>query len=173
MMRRAQPIPLPVFHKLMLGVLALCAIAVVQAPMAAVSSDGRWALTRSADPLNSGRIVMASFTGGEVDALVRCWSRTGELDLRFMLAPGNGRAVSNNVKLGFDSHSAFERSWRLSPSGLALVVPGKQRESVLRGLQRSNHLSITVTTEESEVTHGIPLNGSARAIRTVLGACKR
>ena len=73
MMRRAQPIPLPLFHKLMLGVVALCAIAITQAPMAAASSDGRWSVTRSADPLNGGRIVMASLNrrrGGCPSALL-------------------------------------------------------------------------------------------------------
>ena len=107
-----------------------------------------------------------------MDALLRCWSTSGELDLRFMLAPGNGRAVSDKVKLGFDSGDVLERSWRLSPSGLALVVPGKQRDAVLRRLQRANHLSITVATGEAENTHGISLKGSAKAIRTVVGACK-
>jgi len=144
-------------------------------------NSGRWQFTRTADPIEGGSIAMASVAAEGADALVRCWTKTRELDLRFLLAPGSGRAASEKVTIGFDKRRYGVRNWRLSPSGLALVVPPSQRRQLLNRLQEARTMRLFVQTsalasaDSDDAAEGmqldIPLAGSSRAIAGVLKAC--
>lgn len=131
-----------------------------------------WQFSNIPDPIQGGSIALASVTGENVQVLVRCWPRTKELDVSFLLSPGVGRSDSNSVVVGFDRRDDSERSWRVSPSGLALVVPSAQRNALLRRMRNAGNMRLKVTTiDDLDALLGVPLRGSSRAIRSVLQAC--
>ena len=152
--------------------LVVLAVAVVTAGSQAQGQDGVWQYSKTADPIQGGSIAIASVMGDNVQALVRCWTKTAELDVSFLLAPGVGRSDSNSVVIGFDRRGDSKRLWRVSPSGLALVVPSAQRRGLLQRMQDAGNMRLKVSTNNDlDALLGVPLRGSSRAIRSVLQAC--
>jgi len=136
------------------------------------SEPGVWEYSKTADPMQGGSIAIASVTSDNVQALVRCWTKTGELDVSFLLPPGAGRADSDSILVGFDQRRDAERTWRVSPNGLALVVPRAQRSKLLRRMRGAGNMRISLTTSnEASALLEVPLRGSSRAIRSVLQVC--
>lgn len=147
-------------------------VCLITSASTAQSKSGVWQYSKTADPIQGGSIAVASVTGDGVDALVRCWPKSGDLDVSFLLAPGAGRAENNSVTIGFDRRRDAKRIWRVSPSGLALVVPPSQRRKLLQRMQDAGNMRIHVATSvEPAAQLHVPLRGSSRAIRSVLRLC--
>jgi len=134
--------------------------------------DEVWEFSQTTDPFHGGSIAIATIQSERVQALVRCWTKTGELDVSFLLAPGAGRADSENVLLGFDQRLDDHRIWRVSSNGLALVVPREQRNKLIKRMRVAANMRISLdTTNESASLLQVPLAGSSRAIGSVLQVC--
>lgn len=132
-----------------------------------------WQYSKTADPMQGGSIAIASVSGGGVQALVRCWTTTGELDVSFLLTHGGYRADSDSITIGFDERRDAERTWRVSSNGLALVVPSAQRSKLLRRMRDAGNMRISLATSDESMAHlQVPLRGSSRAIRSVMQVCK-
>jgi len=131
-----------------------------------------WQYSKTADPMQGGSIAIASVSSDSVQALVRCWTKTGELDVSFLLAPGSGRADSEDIMIGFDERRDAHRTWRVSSNGLALVVPRAQRSKLLKRMRGAGNMRISLdTSTESAAQLWVPLLGSASAIGSVLKVC--
>ncbi len=131
-----------------------------------------WQFNTTADPMHGGSIAIASVTNEHVQALVRCWTKTGELDVSFLLAPGAGRAGSDDIMVGFDKRRDAQRTWRVSSNGLALVVPSAQRNKLLKRMRYAGNMRISLNTSNQSATQlRVPLLGSSRAIGSVLKVC--
>jgi hypothetical protein len=134
-----------------------------------------WQLERYPDPMHKGGVIAAAAQssaaegGANVTALVRCWSATQDLDVRFVL--NNDESVtSDEVRWRFDKGPAQNARWRLSPDRNALVVPEPGEREIVRGIRAANQLTLSIASE-GELTFHILLGGSSQAIAGVLQDC--
>src|SRR4051794_6066487 len=93
----------------------------------AVAAESTWRLERYADPMHRGGVIVAAeqqsarHDGASVTAIVRCWSASSEVDVRFVLSDGQVFG-SDEVGWRFDKQAGRTGRWRRSPDASALVV---------------------------------------------------
>ena len=161
----------------LIGVLCGAPMAVSIAVLAAGSNlpPIDWQFEKYPDPMHKAGIVVAASQTSEVDgggivtALVRCWSATGDYDVRFVL---DGQPlISPDARWQFDKGTIRSGRWRVSPRGNALVVPDSSINEMIKGIRSGNDLVLMLPSDSSHRYH-IPLLGSSRAIGEMQNLCK-
>jgi len=134
-----------------------------------------WQLERYSDPLHRAGVVAAASGTSEADgsdiitAIVRCWSATGEVDVRFAL--DRDRTFSaDDVRWQFDHGPTRTARWRMSPQGNAMVVPESSKDEIVRGMRDAKELTL-VLLSDGEHRYRISLFGSSRAIGEIQKLC--
>lgn len=135
-----------------------------------------WQFERYADPMHKAGVVVAASQTSEVDgggvitALVRCWSATGDYDVRFVLE--NGQSLSSqDARWQFDKGPIRSGRWRMSPRRNALVVPDSSINEMIKGIRSGNDL-VLMLPSDGEHRYHISLLGSSRAIGEMQSLCK-
>lgn len=136
-----------------------------------------WRFEQYADPMHKAGVVGAASqtsepVGGDVvTATVRCWSATGEIDVRFALE--NGQLLSSEeVRWKFDNGPMKSARWRLNPRGNAMVVPQSSANEIVRGMRNGKSLELLLLVD-GERSYHISLVGSSRAIGEIQKLCAR
>lgn len=130
-----------------------------------------WRSETYPDPMHKGGAIVAAeqvstSDGVSVEAIVRCWSATAEVDVRFVLS--DGQWPTGEVQWQFDRGAPQSARWRLSPDAKALVVPEAMQKEIVRGLRAGKDLSLSLNQERSL---RISLVGSSQAINAVQKLC--
>jgi hypothetical protein len=165
MTRRFASWPVRCFRAIAVG-LATCA--------AADATPGAgWRSETYPDPMHKGGAIVAAEQstkpedGVSVTTIVRCWSATAEVDVRFVL--NNGQWATGEVRWQFDRGALRTARWRLSPDANALVVPVSMQKDILRGLRTAKELSLSLNQERS---FRVSLVGSSQSIDAVQKLCQ-
>jgi hypothetical protein len=143
----------------------------------AASSDQQtsgWRFEAYSDPLHRGgsiakasQVSTRTGSGGTLTVLVRCWSATRELDLRFTTT---GQPIeSERVSWQFDNQVSRTGDWRISQNRFAVVVPERMRADFLRELRAYRRLTLVLDPDQ---TFNVPLGGSSEAIAKVQRVCR-
>jgi hypothetical protein len=137
-----------------------------------------WRFEQYADPMHKGGAVGAASQTSESDGndvvtvMVRCWSATGELDIRFSL--GNDQVLSSeDVRWRFDKGAVKSARWRLNPRGNAMVVPQASTDEIVRDLRNGKNLEMLLLRPDGERSYHLALTGSSRAIGEMQRLCTR
>ncbi|MFK7914415.1 MAG: hypothetical protein AB8B93_10920 [Pseudomonadales bacterium] len=135
-----------------------------------------WQFQKNRDPLGSGFVAVAStkvgINAGTLRPMVRCWTETASLDVRFTLAPEQSRPSVDRVLVAFDSKKPAAVDWSRNATRLALVVPVPLQRALLSKMRSGNELRLTLMgTDGAQHTHLVRLDGSARAIDQALASC--
>jgi hypothetical protein len=142
-----------------------------------LSAPNTWQLDRYPDPMHKGGVISAAVQssaaegGASMTALVRCWSATQDLDVRFVLSKDQP-ITSDEVRWHFDSGPDKGARWRRSPDRNALVVPEPLEKEIVRSIRTAKQLTLAIVTDR-ELTFHITLVGAARPIAVVLADCGR
>ncbi len=135
-----------------------------------------WQFEKYADPMHKAGIVAAASQvskvddGGVVTTLIRCWSATGNYDVRFVVE--NGQSLSSeDTRWQFDRGPIRSGRWRVSPRGNALVVPDSSINEMIKGIRSGNNL-VLMLPSDGEHRYRISLLGSSRAIGEMQNLCK-
>ena len=136
-----------------------------------------WQVEQYADPMHKSGIVAVASQASDPDgsdivtATVRCWSATGDLDVRFILESGRSFS-SESVRWQFDKGPIRTARWRVSPRGNALVVPEASANEIVQGM-RNGKAFVLLPGSDAETRYRISLAGSSRAIVEMQQICKR
>lgn len=150
------------------SLMLLLASAVVSAD----ASERTWTFQKNRDPLGSGFVAVAKSAAGSLQPLVRCWTETALLDVRFALGAAEPVPVTDRVLIAFDRQKASAAEWSRNATGLALVVPEPLQRTLLSQLRQANEMRLTLAVANGEQrTHVLALDGSARAIDQALASC--
>jgi hypothetical protein len=138
-----------------------------------------WLVQRYADPMHKAGTVAS--TGQDSDTadnglpkiavVVRCWSATHEMDVRF-LTNDDRQFTSDAVRWQFDKGALKTAHWRMSPRGNAIVVPEPLIHDLLRGMSNGKELVLYLLLNEDH-RYRISLAGSAASIGEVEAGCGR
>ncbi len=129
-----------------------------------------WQYERYADPMHKGgAIVAAQQNASGLTAIVRCWSATEDLDIRFALSNGSMFA-EDDVSWRFDAGPIRKGHWRRSPDGTALVAPETSEPELIRGMRAAKQMTLTAYSTE-RTAFVISLAGSAQPLADVQRAC--
>ncbi len=136
-----------------------------------------WRFDQYADPMHKSGIVAAASQTSDpngsdiVTATIRCWSATGDVDVRFVLE--DGRVLSSDdVRWQFDNGPLRTSHWRMSPRGNAIVVPEPSTSELVRGMRNAKEF-VLLLSSGGEHRYRISLFGSSRAIGEIQKLCKR
>jgi hypothetical protein len=138
-----------------------------------------WQVQRYADPMHkAGTVALTSQDSAaeendfpKITLVVRCWSATQEIDVRFM-TDDDRQFTSDEVKWRFDRGVLRSARWRTSPRGNAIVVPEPMRRDLLRGIRNGRELVLQVQLN-ADRQYRISLAGSAASIGEVESGCQR
>ena len=106
-----------------------------------------------------------------VTVMVRCWSATGELDVRFALDDDQVPS-SEDVRWKFDKGPMKSARWRLNPRGDAMVVPQALANEIVRDMRNGKTLELLLPANRERSYH-VSLAGSSRAIGEMQKLCAR
>lgn len=137
-----------------------------------------WRFEQYADPMHKAGVVGAASQTSDPDGsdvvtvMIRCWSATGDIDLRFTLE--NGQSLSSEeVRWKFDNAPEKSARWRLSPRGDSMVVPQSSASAIVRDMRNGKNLELMLVRGDGERTYHISLAGSSRAIGEIQKLCAR
>ncbi len=138
-----------------------------------------WQVQRYTDPMHKAGVVASTSQSSAVEdndfpkitVVVRCWSATQEIDVRFM-TDDDRRFTSDDVKWQVDRNAPRSARWRTSPRGNAIVVPERMRRDMLRGMRKGKELILQVQLSEDR-RYRISLAGSSVSIGEVESGCQK
>lgn len=135
-----------------------------------------WLVQRYADPMHKAGVVASTGQESEIDdalppvsVVVRCWSATNEIDVRFMTHDGRS-FTSDEVRWQFDRGANRSARWRLSPRGNAMVVTDATRRDLLQGMRNGKELVLFLPLNQ-EQRYRFSLAGSSRSIGEIQTLC--
>jgi hypothetical protein len=131
----------------------------------------RWQFERYTDPMHRGGAILAAraaSTDKQLTVLIRCWSASGELDLRFLR--GDARPfASTEITWQFDRARPQTGRWLLSQAGTAIVVPETLKAALLESMRKGNKMVFSLPGDGAFT---FSLRGSAQAIGAVTTVCR-
>jgi hypothetical protein len=154
----------------------LAAVAVVVCVTTGATAPDVWRAESYADPMHKGARIAAASKAADgtgtnaLTAVVRCWSATGDYDVRIEWR-GAVATASPKVSWRFDRNPVRSSDWRLNPAGNALVVPDPLRPGFIRDLKRASALTLTIDPAIATAPLRIPLIGSGRALSELESVC--
>lgn len=142
------------------------------------TSETDWLVQRYSDPMHKAGVVASTSQDSEIEdtgfptvsVVVRCWSATNELDVRFVTRD-SGSFTSDEVRWQFDKGANRSARWRMSPRGNAMVVTDPTRRELLQGMRTGKELNLFLPLNE-EHRYRFSLAGSSHSIGEVQTLCQ-
>jgi len=157
---------------------SLMSAALASSPVPPESSTN-WLVQRYSDPMHKAGFVASTSQvsdaednrSEQITVIVRCWSATREIDVRFM-TDDDRRFTSDEVRWQFDKGALRTAQWRTSPRGNAMVVPEPTRRDLLRGMRNGRTLVVYLQLNEDH-RYRIELAGASASIGEVETDCRQ